>query len=170
VPLHPARLGNHVALEGCSRSWHEHHTAAMRHGFSLVEMVMAVALLGLMMVILVTKWGGWLDRLAVSRAGAELAAFYQTAQLAASYRSTRVRIELGPDSLRAVYEGVADSTFLAEAGPRAQHVELTATRRVIWIHPGGFGAAGANTKVVLRRGLAAESLTTSRLGRLRRWR
>jgi prepilin-type N-terminal cleavage/methylation domain-containing protein len=142
----------------------------MRRGFTLVEIVTAISILGILAVIFVTKWDTWLDRLAVARAGYEIAAFYQTARFGAIYRSSRVRIELTPDSLRAVYEGVADSTFLAVEGPAAQGVSLSASRAVIWVHPSGVGAAGANTKIVLRRGMAAESLTTSRIGRLKRWR
>ena len=96
--------------------------------------------------------------------------FYHRARFAAIFRAQRVRIEFGQDSLRATLEGVEDSTFLVWPGPARHRVELTSSREVIRIHPNGFGWGGANTKLVVRRGMAAESLTTSRLGRLKRWR
>jgi hypothetical protein len=48
-------------------------------------------------------------------------------------------------------------------------VSFRASRPVIRLYPNGFGLGAANTKIVLERGAAAESLTTSRLGRLKRW-
>ncbi len=85
------------------------------------------------------------------------------------YRSSRVRVEFDADSLRAVLEDGSDSVVLARAGPSRHRVTLAATRPVVRIHPNGLGWGGANTRIVLRRGAAAESLTTSRLGRLRWW-
>jgi hypothetical protein len=46
---------------------------------------------------------------------------------------------------------------------------MRVSRPVIRLSPVGLGLGGSNTKVVLYRGAAAESLTTSRLGRLKRW-
>ncbi len=54
-------------------------------------------------------------------------------------------------------------------GPARHGVTLTASRSVIRIYSNGMGLGAANTKLVVRRGAAAESLTTSRLGRLKRW-
>ena len=142
----------------------------MQRGFTLVELVMAIALAGALLVMVITRAGKWLDRLAVDRAAQEIVGFYQIARFSAIYRSNRVRVELGPDTLRAVYEGVADSTFLTAPGPGPLGVAISTSRSQIWLHPNGIGAAGANTKIILRRGTEAESLTTSRVGRMRRWR
>jgi hypothetical protein len=48
-------------------------------------------------------------------------------------------------------------------------VGLDASRAVIRIDPTGLGYGAANSTIVLQRGAVAESLTTSRLGRLKRW-
>jgi Tfp pilus assembly protein FimT len=111
----------------------------------------------------------WLDWIATERAAQELASFYHRGRLAAVFRSTRVRLEFGADTLRAVFEGAEDSTFIVTPGPARHGVALRVSRPVIRIHPNGLGYGAANTKLVLRRGAAAESLTTSRLGRLKRW-
>ena len=141
----------------------------MRKGFTLLELSMATVLLGLMVLVALPALGAWRDRGAVRLATSELMAFYHAARHSALVRGTRVRVSLGEDSFEAAFEGVDDSTFLVRPGPAAHGVALVASRRVFRIHPNGLGRAGANATLVLRRGQAAESLTTSRLGRLRRW-
>jgi prepilin-type N-terminal cleavage/methylation domain-containing protein len=142
----------------------------MRRGVTLVELVVALVLVAAMSAMALPRLVGWLDWVAVDRATGEVASFYQTARYAAIYRDERVRLELGADSLRAVFEGVTDSVFLRRPGPARHAVRLTASRALIRIQPNGLGYGAANTKLVLRRGTVAESLTTSRLGRLKRWR
>lgn len=134
------------------------------------ELAMVLAIVGALSALAFPRAGGWLDRIAVSRAAGEVEGFYQTARFAAIFRSQRVRLEFRPDSLLAVSEGPSDSVFLRWPGPARHGVGLTVTRATIEIQPNGLGFGAANTKIVLRRGMAAESLTTSRLGRLRRWR
>ncbi len=134
------------------------------------ELAMVLAIVGVLSSLAFPRAAGWMDRIAVSRAAGEVAGFYQTARFAAIFRSQRVRLELGGDSLRAVFVGPRDSVFLRWPGPRRHRVDLTVTRVTIEIQANGLGFGAANTKIVLRRGMAAESLTTSRLGRLRRWR
>jgi prepilin-type N-terminal cleavage/methylation domain-containing protein len=141
----------------------------MRRGVTLAELVVVLAIVGTLSALAFPRAARWLDWIAVDRATGELASFYQTARYAAIYRDERVRVELGEDSLRAVFEGVTDSVFLRRPGPVRHGVRLTVSRAVIRIQPNGMGFGGANTKLVLRRGAVAESLTTSRLGRLKRW-
>lgn len=111
-----------------------------------------------------------LDRIAVRQAASELASFYNTARYVAIMRSSRVRIEFAADSLRAVVERGADSVAIVRAGPASHGTTLRLTRAVIRIGPTGIGYGAANTKLVVSRGVVAESLTTSRLGRLKDWR
>jgi Tfp pilus assembly protein FimT len=142
----------------------------MRRGATLLEMVTSVTLMGAMALLAIPRMNAWRDRLAVQRATGGAAAFYASARFGALLRGSRVRIEFRPDSLLAAYEAVTDSVFLRRGGPLHEGVALHTTHPVIRILPNGLGAGNSNTTLVFRRGIHAESLTTSRLGRLKRWR
>ena len=141
----------------------------MRRGVTLAELAVVLAIVGTLCALALPRVTRWLDWIAVDRATTEVASFYATARFAAIYRDQRVRLEFRADSLRAVFEGVTDSVFLRRPGPARRAVRLTASRAIVRIGPTGLGFGAANTKLVLRRGAVAESLTTSRLGRLKRW-
>jgi Tfp pilus assembly protein FimT len=115
---------------------------------TLAELVTILAIIGIVTAFTVPRVISWVDRAAVRRSAGEVVAFYDRARLEAMVRGARVRVEFHADSLRAVLEDGSGAVV---------------------IHPNGLGAGGANTRLVVRRGAAAESLTTSRLGRLR-WR
>ncbi|MDH3496164.1 MAG: hypothetical protein OER21_05335 [Gemmatimonadota bacterium] len=139
-------------------------------GFALVELVVVLGLTAALLLLAAPRWLQWQDRTRVSRAAVELAQFYQAARYAAILRATRVRIEFTGDTLAAVYEHAAgDSAFLERPGPARHGVSLSATRAAIRIGPTGLGYGAANTTLIVRRGAAADTLTTSRLGRLKRW-
>ncbi len=141
----------------------------MRRGVTLLEVVAVLAIVGIVMAIAAPSVATWKDKLAVERATGEVVSFYWQARTSALFRGTRVRLEFGVDSLQASFEGVTDSVFLTRPGPSRHGVSLRVSRPVIRVYPNGFGLGAANTKLVLWRGAAAESLTTSRLGRLKRW-
>ena len=138
-------------------------------GVTLLELLIAIVAVGTLTAIIAPRFAQVRDRLATERAARDLVTFYRQARYAAIYRGTRVRMEFGPDTLRAVYESVTDSVFLSRPGPSRHGVTLSASRPVIRIYPNGFGYGAANTKLVVRRGMAAESVTTSRMGRVKKW-
>lgn len=135
-----------------------------------MEMLIALVVLGVLLALTVPRVGGWLDRLAVRHAALEVMSFYNRARLAADVRSTKVRLDLGGDPLSATFEGLVDSTFLRLARPVDRGVDLQVTREVVRLYPNGLGFGAANTKIVVAKGSVAESLTTSRRGRLKLWR
>jgi prepilin-type N-terminal cleavage/methylation domain-containing protein len=142
----------------------------MARGTTLVELVIVLTIVGLLSALAVPRIGGLLDGLAVRRAVDETMVFSGAARFGAMVRGSRVRIEFTPDSMVAAYESPSDSVFLRRDGPGGHGVELGSSRTVIRILPTGIGSGGSNTKLVFRRGEYAESLTTSRLGRLKKWR
>ena len=140
----------------------------MARGFTLIEVVTVVLIIGIVAAVGTPSLIDALDKLAVARAVNETTSFYRTARLAAVLQGRRVRVEFSSDELRAVFEGSPDSTFLILSGPAAHRVSMSASRPSVRFQPTGLGYGGANAKLVLRRGDAADSLATSRLGRIRR--
>ena len=141
----------------------------MRHGVTLVEMLVVLLLIGCFAGWAVPKMSAWADWIAVEGASREVASFYTAARFAAAQRGTRIRVQFAADSLRAVFEGVHDSVFRTHAGPHARGVSFAVTHPVVRIGASGYGWGAGNTTVVLRRGTVVDSLIISRLGRLR-WR
>ena len=138
-------------------------------GATLLELMWAIAIVGTLLVVAMPHVDRWQDRLATHRAATELMSFYHHARYAGMMRAARVRMQFAPDTLQAYYESLRDSLFLSVPGPAARGVAMRASRSVIRIQANGIGWGAANTKIVLQRGSAAESLTTSRLGRLKWW-
>lgn len=138
-------------------------------GVTLVELAVVLALVALLAAVTLPVAWRWSDRMAVERAVWEVAVFYHAARQSAVLRGRDTRIEFGTDSLRAVEAAMPDSVILARPGPGRHGAVLTASRPSVTLQASGLGLGGANTKLVIRRGTAADSLTTSRLGRLKRW-
>lgn len=141
----------------------------MRRGVTLVEMLIVLAVMGLLASWAVPKLSAWSDWIAVETASREVAAFYSAARFAAAQRGTRIRVQFAPDSLRATFEGRRDSLFRVRAGPLSRGVSLHASQAVVRIGSSGYGWGAGNTTLVLRRGKALDSIIISRLGRVR-WR
>lgn len=132
-------------------------------------MAIVLTVIGIVACLAVPRISRYADRLAVRRAGDEVAAFFNRVRITAVYRAVRVRVEFTDDSLIATAEGPVDTPVWVSPGPSRHGVSLTASRSEIRFYPNGLGLGGANTKLVLRRGAATDSLTISRLGRLRKW-
>ena len=141
----------------------------MQRGFSLPEVVLVLVVIAALLGVAAPRLTRWHDHHIVRRAAQEVGVFYQAARYRAVMRSARVRVEFAADTLRAFVEGVTDSLVLRWPGPARFGVGLTASRTRIRVGPNGVGYGAANTRLVLQRGDAADTLTTSRLGRLKRW-
>lgn len=142
----------------------------MRRGFSLLELVLVLTLVGLVTLVAMPRVAGLLDRMAVRSVVGETVSFYQTARFASLVRSAAVRVQFGQEQLVAAYELDRDSVFLVRPGPGQDGVALSGTRLVTRLHANGLGAGAANLTLTFRRGNYQETLTLSRLGRVKRWR
>lgn len=134
----------------------------------MIEMAIVLVVIGVMAGLAAPRIAAHVDRLAVRRATDETAAFYNRVRMAALYRAVRVRVVFAADSLLAIAEGAIDSILSEVPGPARYGVALSASRAETGLYPNGLGLGAANTKLVFRRGLASDSLTISRLGRIRR--
>jgi prepilin-type N-terminal cleavage/methylation domain-containing protein len=142
----------------------------MRQGFSLLEMAVVIALAGLILLLVWPRLAGALDRLAVSRAAGEITTMLAIARHRAISQGTRARLVMREDSL--VVDTLGDSgwgPWRSWPGPGARSVTLTVTNPIVAFSGQGLTWGFANTGVTLRRGSHSETITVSRLGRVKRW-
>ena len=136
-------------------------------GATLVELAIVLAFLGVVTGIAVPRFLEVRDRVAADAAATSAVALLSTARHAAirHARVTAVRF----DSTTATITVFSTTDTLERRSLAAVHgVIMSVTRDSIAYSPNGMGYGAANTRVILTRGAAAETLTVSRLGRVRR--
>lgn len=145
-------------------------TWRMRRGHTLLELAITVSLVGVVTAAALPRLLGWLDWIAVERSATELTSALVVARGAALTRAARTRLTIGPDSLRLDEWG--DGTWVPVGrwpGPDRYSVAMTVSNPIVTFNATGVGRGAANTKVVLTRRLQIATITTSRLGRVKRW-
>ncbi len=141
----------------------------MHRGFTLIEVVVVLVILTVVLSLTVPRLGPAFDRIATNGAARDLTTAIAVARAAAVLQGTRARLRIGADSLRVDREGALGwEPYARWPGPGAAGVSLAVTNPEIVFGPLGLGWGPANTSVRLRRGSQIETVTTSRLGRVKR--
>lgn len=145
----------------------KHTSLVRRPGYTLAELAIVVAIVGLATVTGVRGLTQHLDRIAV-----------RNAVEAAAGALARARDEaLAHHALVSVRIDTADATIVLRTGTlrlaryaigHEHGVRLQTTRDSISFDVRGIGFGAANFTLVARRGSAADTLVVSRLGRVRR--
>jgi prepilin-type N-terminal cleavage/methylation domain-containing protein len=138
-------------------------------GFTLVELLVVLLILAVAASLGVPRLRSALDRIATDAAARDVTSAMAAARAAAVLQGTRARLRIAADSLRVDREGTDGwQPYARWPGPAASRVALQVTNPEIVFGPLGLGWGLANTRVELRRGSQIETITTSRLGRVRR--
>lgn len=139
----------------------------MRYGVTLIEIGVTVGILGLVAGLTFPRFGAYRDRVAVDAATSSTLSLLATARHAALRRVTRTAVHLDTTSSRVLV--IAGIDTLERRPLREVHgVTFSTTRDSIAFAPTGLGFGAANTRIILRRGSAADTIAVSRLGRARR--
>ena len=139
----------------------------MRTGTTLIEIGVTLSVLGLMAGLTFPRFGTYRDRIAVDAAATSTLSLLATARHAALRRATLTAVHL--DTTTATILLVAGADTLERRSLKDVHgVTMTTTRDSIAFAPTGLGYGAANTQIILRRGMAADTISVSRLGRARR--
>ena len=142
----------------------------MHRGYALAELAIVLAVIGIVTALALPGWGTLLDRIAVERTAAEVTTALAIARYAAVLRATRARLTIAADSLRVDEWGNGGwMTVWHCPGPDWHAVSLSVSNSSIVFGPTGVGWGTANTAVLLRRGTKTAKITTSRVGRVKRW-
>jgi prepilin-type N-terminal cleavage/methylation domain-containing protein len=138
----------------------------MRRGVTLVELMLVLAVAGILFGVAVPALSLLLDSLAVHAAISHIEAAHARARLLAITRGKVITLAI--DSARIAISPRNDTLALwSEEGPSAQRVHLEGAQRQFTFSPEGFTLGVSNASLQLSRGATRQTVVISRLGRVR---
>jgi prepilin-type N-terminal cleavage/methylation domain-containing protein len=140
--------------------------AERRSGTTVVELLVVMAILGVLAAIAVPRAVTAMDRMCVRGATQDVVLTLAAARAAASRRGAYVSFvaDTRAGRVRAVAGG---ETLVERDLIHARGVKLEASRESVTFAPGGLGWGAANTTVIVSRGTRSDTVVMSRLGRVR---
>ena len=142
----------------------------MPKGFTFLELLVVIAIAGVLLVIWLPRAARLQDWLETERAVRDVTTALVVGRNGAVMQSTRARVEIAADTLRIDRLGPRGwQPWWRLPGPASHGVALEVSNPIVTFGPTGMGWGVSNTRIVLRRGSQAETITTSRVGRVKRW-
>jgi len=139
----------------------------MRHGITLIELAVVLAIVGVLCAIGVPNLLRFLDRTRVRHATNEIVTTLAVARSTAIARQANVTTLFDPVRSSIAVTMGAD-TLLARNLGAVHGVTVRSNRDSTVYGPSGLGYGAANQTIVVQRRAAADSVVVSRLGRVRR--
>jgi prepilin-type N-terminal cleavage/methylation domain-containing protein len=137
-----------------------------RRGTTLPELLIGLVVAGLLASLAVAGAARLADGFAARGAARELRAALLTTRHLAVLRATRAAFAVDTGRGVIAVRVAADSALVRDLGATFG-VRLSASRDSIAYAADGLGWGAANARFLVRRGAAVESITVSRLGRVR---
>ena len=143
---------------------------SMRRGTTFAELAAVLAILAIVTAITLPRLTQVRDWIAVNAAAQDVTTSIAVARYAAVMQGVRSRAVIAADSLRIDrWQGDSWGPMLRWGGPLQHGVTLVASNPVIMFDPIGLGRGLSNTTIELQRGDRVETITVSRVGRVKRW-
>jgi type II secretory pathway pseudopilin PulG len=132
--------------------------------------MVVVFIVMLLTAVMLPRWPRILDWVAADQAAREVTTAFAVARHGAVMQSTRARVIIAADTLRIDRLGPTGwDAWWRHPGPTSLGVSLQVSNPVVVFGPTGMGWGASNTTVTLRRGSQVETITLSRVGRVKRW-
>jgi prepilin-type N-terminal cleavage/methylation domain-containing protein len=138
----------------------------MPRGFTLPELVVVCTLIALLAGVAVPRTRYVLDGLRLRQAAHEVAGAVTLARAAAIRRGAFAQLVVGESTGTVRVESDGDTLWRREL-TRNHGVAVRASRDTVLYAPTGLGFGIANSTIVVSIGERAETVTVSRLGRMR---
>lgn len=156
----PPPLPHHAGMRATALS-------SSRHGFTFVEILAALALVGIVTSIAFVPLTRAVDRASVRSASDELMTALAIARQVAIMRASQVTATLDTVAGTITIECEGDTTYRRPV-ESLYGVTLAATRPTVRFSANGVGYGVSNLRVIARRRSAADTIYVSRAGRARR--
>ncbi|MFN8582318.1 MAG: hypothetical protein U0163_15260 [Gemmatimonadaceae bacterium] len=135
-------------------------------GFTLVQLLVALVVLALLTAVATPRFLAYQDASQVRAASADVAAALAHARQVAFERATHAAARFDTASASLAVVSYGDTIEQRPLGA-LYGVSLAVTRDSITYAANAMGFGAANTRIIVARGRAADTLTVSRLGRVR---
>jgi prepilin-type N-terminal cleavage/methylation domain-containing protein len=138
----------------------------MRRGITIPELILVLAILGLLTGIAVPRFQRLADGLAVQRATLDIVSAHNRARMRAVLQNQRLELTIRADTLAIRLPGASKNLWQA-LGPAADGVALTGPTHAMIFSPVGLTMGLSNGTYRVTRGAATRAVIISRLGRVR---
>ncbi|MEO7363220.1 MAG: hypothetical protein ABI120_23000 [Gemmatimonadaceae bacterium] len=137
-----------------------------RAGTTLVEQIVILAMVGVLTALVVRSIGQQLDKLAVRGAAREARDVFASAREFAVARGVRTAVQIDPLIAELSAHASADTIAVRRLGV-LHGVTVSTSRDSMAYSPSGLGYGASNLRIIVVKRAAAETVTISRLGRVR---
>lgn len=139
-------------------------------GFTFLELLVVICIAAVLVTIWIPRARELLDRIETDSATRDVTTALAVGRHGAVMQSTRARVMIASDTLRIDRLGPTGwAPWWRRPGPASRGVALEVSNPNVIFGPTGMGWGASNTKIVLRRGSQVETITLSRVGRVKRW-
>jgi prepilin-type N-terminal cleavage/methylation domain-containing protein len=139
----------------------------MSRGFTLPELMLILAVVGLLLGIAAPRLSGAIDQIEVETVTSRIVAAHQRARMMAVVRGQILNLDISAAELSIAALSAGGHHLWAEAGPDASGVSLAGPTRRVTFSPTGITLGLSNASLVLSRGASVRTVVFSRLGRVR---
>jgi len=139
-------------------------------GFTVLELLIVICIAGLLVGFWTPRAARLMDWIATERAVRDVTTALAVARHGAVLEATRTRLTIHSDSLLIDrFEAQGWEPWWRRPGPTSHGVTLQTSNPIVVFGPTGMGWGVSNTRIVLTRGSQAETITMSRVGRVKHW-